>query len=277
MTELNDYWSAVSQIVLVLGFALVTEVRRSARRWSYTDRKGRYYSAALHLLMGLNLLIILAVSMAALSGDPLPGDWQVPFVQATLPAIGGVLILNPIVVLVTNGTSDLYVVFYTWFPFAHPARVRRSLSRRIRSIGKQRYQVAVQTRETRAIRDQLRLLHSGAKMTRGEASPALRALAKTVGERSKTADVLYSIFFTEQADPQRAAEVKEFREQAAVLAEAAQRTTDRGLHVLKNTGTIVREMRQTLSDMRRNRIPAKIDEQLRQRFERAQADLDEAD
>lgn len=177
MQSFDTFWSVIAQSVLVLGFALVAEVRASVKNWKYEERLRRVAAALIYTILGVALIIILNVSLVQMSGGT-DSEWLRTVVINVISSAAMYLVANPVIIVATSGNADLFLLIVT----IRPRLQRRWLRHRIR-----RYQKKVSTirRKTygylirvRTLRSSLDLLDSGRPLSPGQFDAAVSAFAR---------------------------------------------------------------------------------------------------
>lgn len=158
--DLSSLWTVTANVSLVLGFALVAEVRAAARGWKYEARARRVASAAIYTFLGIVLVIVLNISLVALTGSKMP-DWLPTTIINVLCIAGSVLIANPIVVVATAGNGDLFILAGAVGTRIRRRRVRRHFERQLRQVRRLRRRAAHHLRGWRIRVDALDSLDAG--------------------------------------------------------------------------------------------------------------------
>ena len=233
MHTYDTFWSVIAQSVLILGFALVAEVRLAVRKWEYDARRKRLLSALYYFVTGVILLAVFNVSLSALSGAEI-AHWIRIVVINVLASVAVLLIANPIVVNGTAGNMDLIWMAYNAKPLITKRYRRMRLKwsrRRARGVRKDAYRFLLHIRSIRRAMD---ALESGEVLSPSEWVSVVASLSRRSGINRRAAKQLVGEW----------AEVSEGDRRAA-LAQIAD-LEDRGKGVLLNQGEVVRRMSRTL-------------------------------
>lgn len=178
MKDTSPFWTTAANVALVLGFALVAEVRFVARSWKYEDRMRRAASAILYSILGVVLVIILNVSLVALI-DPKAPTWSPVVVLNLLCVAGSILIANPIVAVATAGNADLFVLARSVRPLLQRQRLLRHVKGQRRRVQRYARRALRELRQWRARRDALDRLDEGQALSPNEWRALMRQLYRT--------------------------------------------------------------------------------------------------
>ncbi|WP_433929895.1 hypothetical protein [Curtobacterium flaccumfaciens] len=176
--DMSPFWATAANVALVLGFALVAEVRFVARSWKYEDRTRRAASAILYSVLGVVLVIILNVSLVALIDSKVP-TWSPVVVLNLLCAAGAILIANPIVAVATAGNADLFVLARSVWPLLQRHRILRHVKGQRRRVQRYARRALRELRQWRARRDALDKLDEGEALSPNEWRALMRQLYRT--------------------------------------------------------------------------------------------------
>lgn len=115
-----DFWVPVAQIVPVFALAIVLEARRSAGRWTYKDRLGRWVAGLYYLFVAICLVAVEALAFGAMvSGES--SMTMVVLAFAALLMIIVLIVLGAAFEVTLSGFSDVLFVLARGFLWLVPS------------------------------------------------------------------------------------------------------------------------------------------------------------
>ncbi|MBT1542006.1 hypothetical protein KK103_09550 [Curtobacterium flaccumfaciens pv. flaccumfaciens] len=266
MHNLDAYWSVLAQIALVLGFALVTELRRMAGKWKYEDRVTRRIEGVTYLVLAVAIIFLLFLSLNALAGVAFADFW-VTVASLVTGFLGTVLILNPVALIATSGNADLILIARGILPWSSPSRGRRELKRMTREVTKMMRETVSDLKGTQGMREVLGFMTTGESITAEQFNLAVPVVADVLGESPEKARAFLRGVTGDAVLPQ------EVRDTTGKIRDAVVATGARQLAALNRLSVVRREIIKTRVKHGWRRLPPKAEAELKKRFEASQREI----